>query len=159
MKKINRESEIEKKLVDFTDRVLAGKSGQPESNADEELRRLEETILRLKRALPRTESDEAAMKQLDSRLMARLRQEKKSLALPFWHKWFGWVWRRGQFRPLAAVAVSLLVLAAVAVISVLLFPVSSPSVSASELGDTRAAIAVIALTGLILALVWVNRRK
>ncbi len=159
MKKTNPESEIEKKLTDFTDRVLAGKSGQPDSSADEELRRLEEMILRLKRSLPRTEPEKAALKQLDSRLMARLRQEPKTTMVPFWRKWFGGTWKRGLLRPPALVGMSLLVLAALAVISVLFFPVSGSSVAVSTLANTRAAIAVIALTGLILALVWINRRK
>lgn len=159
MKKTNNDSELDNKLADFTDRVLAGKSGQLDSNADEELQGLEETILRLKRAMPQIEASKSKLEQIESRLAARLRNEEKNMALPFWRKWFEWNRKYGKFRPQVAVMVGLLVVIALAWLGTLFFPVNGSVVSAAAIARSRTALTALALIGLILLLGWINRSK
>jgi hypothetical protein len=159
MKQTKKNTEKDNQLADYTDRVLAGRSRQPESRADEEMRTLEETILRLKRVLPQAEMNEASVQGMESRLMARIRQERRGMAVPFWQKWFGWNGKYGRFRPQVAVAAGLLVLAAFAILGALAFPANGSSVVAAAFSKAPAILTAIALAGLIILLVWIGRRK
>src|SRR5512146_1490911 len=70
-------------LADFTDRVLDGNTSVPASNADDELRGLQETILRLQQTLPQDAPDEKALRRMQASFKARV-QKADSPTTPAW---------------------------------------------------------------------------
>lgn len=144
------------RLADFTDQVLDGKLKQAESNVDEELLGLEETILSLKRSLPSTPLDQAAIKQMQVRLNARIRREAQETKRPFWKKWF-----EPQSRPkfgMAVVAVALLIALVIFLPSVTTS--GSPSITATALTPAKNILFIVSiLAGIILIFLWTKRPK
>jgi len=98
---------MDDRLVEFTDRVLVGEVRDVDSKVDEELRGLEETVLRLHRTLPHTSLDEAAVKQMQVRLNARIRKKSAQIVPSFWRRIFPLNQVRPQFG-LAFAAVALI---------------------------------------------------
>lgn len=143
------------RLADFTDQVLDGKLKQAESNVDEELLGLEETILSLKRSLPSTPLDQAAIKQMQVRLNARIRREAQETKQPFWKKWF-----EPQSRPNLGMAVAAVALLIALVIFLPTFITSgSPSITATALTPAKNIFIVSILAGVILIFLWIKRPK
>src|SRR5512138_577324 len=62
-------------LANFTDRVLDGHTSSAASDADAELRGLEEMVLRLKRTLPEQAPDAKTLRRLQASFKVRARQE------------------------------------------------------------------------------------
>jgi hypothetical protein len=152
-------SDQDDRLAAFTDRVLKGQHKGTESITDEELRGLEETILRLQQAIPPASLDEAAIKQMQVRLNARIRREGGSRRPSFWKNWFGAGWRSGLPRPQYGMA-----FAAVAMIVVLLLLVPSwltggTPTTATALTPSQNITVVLGLAGVIFLIFWVSRRK
>lgn len=156
--------EKDNKLSDFTDRVLEGKMNQPASNQTDDLRGLEETVLRLNKSQSTSELDEAAKKQMWVRLNARVRREgaepkqKKS----FWESLFENEWMRTQtgLQYMATIGV-IATLAAVAIVVT----------GTTNGGDTNVGTAIntllsfpqnIIFAGILIGLIFLllnNRRK
>jgi len=149
------DSTHDERLADFTDRVLSGQAKEIESNADPELRNLEETVLRLNRTLPQTSLEEATAKQMWVRLNARARRENKRGEDSFWKRWF----LPNQVRPqfgMALGAVALLILLAVVIPS---FTTGGGSTIGTALTSSQGVTAVFVLIGFILIIFWFTRRK
>jgi len=143
------------RLADFTDRVMAGKVRQVESDMDEELLILEKTVLRLNQAFPLVSLDEAAVKQMQVRLNARMRRERQETSQPFWRKWF-----EPQFRLQFGMVLIISALVIVIAISPISFATADSSMDATALTPTQGSIA-LALAGVVLVLlwIWIKRRK
>jgi hypothetical protein len=143
------------RLADFTDRILEGKASEVEADVDEELLGLEKTVLRLNQAFPVVSLDEAAVKQMQVRLNARMRRERQETKQPFWKKWF-----EPQFRLQFGMILIMMAL----VIVIVIFPISSTpvgsSMNATALTPTQGSIA-LALTGVVFVLlwIWIKRRR
>ena len=152
-------SEQDERLADFTDRVLQGQLKGTESSADEELRGLEETILRLHQAIPPGSLDEAGIKQMQVRLNARIRREGRLRAPSFWEKWFGADWRASLPRPqygMAFAAIAMIVLVALLIPSLVTGGIPT---TATALTPSQDIALIVALAGIILFIFWVSRRK
>lgn len=102
--------EIERQLADFADQVMEGKMNPVASTQDQELLGLEETILRLDRAFPKKNIEDAASKQMLVRLKARMRREEEQAAEKpsFWKNLFNFQSNPQVGMILAAVAVLIL---------------------------------------------------
>lgn len=148
------DQEQDGRLAEYADRVMDGKMKQTESNVDDELLGLEQTILRLNHSLPPVSLDDATVKQMQVRLNARIRREAQEVKQPFWKKWFA-TQNRPQFG-FAFAAVALL----------LLLTVFAPSLGATGSSTTGTAltpmnnmVVVGVLVAGILVILWFMRRK
>ena len=77
-------------LVDFTDRLLDGKTTVLAPALDEELRALEETVLRMNRVFPREALDEKTRTQLEANFKILARKASPASS--------GFAWRSQQSR-------------------------------------------------------------
>lgn len=142
----------DERLADFTDQVLAGRVDRVESNADEELLALQETVLRLRQTIPPAALDRAAVKQMQARFKARVKREAREVRQPFWKKWFE-PQPRLQFAMAFAVTALLIAFAVFSPAAI-----NGSSSSATALTPVSGAIAALALAGILL-LFWLKRRK
>jgi len=143
------------RLADFTDQVLEGKLEKAESNADEELLGLEETILRLNRSLPSAPLDRATIKQMQVRLHARMRREAQEEKRPFWKRWM-----EPQFRPQLGMAFAVVMLLVVFVmLSPFLSGTSSPVTATALTLNNKNILIVGILIGIISIFIWIKRSK
>jgi len=141
---------LDERLADFTDRARGRVVNHVESHAQGELRRLEETILRLNRAFPANRLEEGAIRRMQASLHAR----RLRAAQPAKRRW-----RSSQSQQRLAFALTaLIVLVGVLVLSPWFFS-SSTSGTASAISPTGAALAASALAAGILLLLWIRRRK
>jgi hypothetical protein len=143
-------------LADFADRVRFDASVSVDPGTDDELRRLEETILRLNSLRPQKALDQETAKRMQADYLIRRRrlnaQEQAEQARR--HTWFG-----ALFRSPVAMAVASLVVVAVLVIL-------SPSIGATGTSISGTAglqvqpIGLVLIVGFFLILaVWLGRRK
>jgi hypothetical protein len=149
------DSTHDERLADFTDRVLKDQISEADSNADAELRHLEETVLRLNRTLPQTSLDETAVKQMWVRMNARARREAQKENEPFWKRWF----LPNQVRPQFGMAlgfVAMLVLLAVVIPS---FTTGGGSTIGTALTSSQGIATIVVLGSVILLIFWFTRRK
>jgi len=140
-------------LADFTDRILADKSDQADPEANEELRRLEETILRLKRAIPPAQLDAASIRQMQARLNARLKQESLQKEPSFWQNLFGRNLSRLFFTLPAVVILALAILAAP------FLTVNGSSIAATATIPPQSAMLIIVPAGTIIVILWIKYRR
>lgn len=90
MKKTDNTSQnLDDRLTDFADRVLAGKVQQLDQNVEDELQDLEQMVLRMQQAFPPLSLEEADIKRMQLNLNARVRREQQEAKQPFWKIWFG----------------------------------------------------------------------
>jgi hypothetical protein len=155
MKETDKRESLADRLAEFTDQVLAGEGQQVESGADEELHRLEEMILRLKRAVPHTSLDEGTVKRLQANLKARLRSEDGRTKINFWQKWF----RANRFHPQFG-----FVLCAVLILVFALFIAphltqTGPSISAVATRPSPFVFILALLSGITLLIIWISHRQ
>lgn len=147
--------EMDDRLADFTDQVLAGKSKQTESRMDDELRGLEETILRLKRAVTTTELDNVTVKRMQANLKARLRNEDEKTKMNFWQKWFG---TRQSYPQIVCAACAVVIV----VFTTFIAPhLTRPGSSMTAVATTPSPFVFIVamLAGAILLVIWTTHRK
>jgi len=85
--KQNSFSAQDERLAAFSDQAAAGKIHQAEVDAGEDLRTLEETLLRLQNAFPSESISTATVKQMHVRFKARARREAQQEKKPFWKQW------------------------------------------------------------------------
>lgn len=141
------------RLADFTDRVLRGQAGEIDSNADGELRGLEETILHLNQFLPPASLDEASVKKMLVRLNARLRKENERTKTSLPNKWPAVV------RPQFGMVLGVLAVVLAFVLVLPLLESSNSSTTATALGSPLGVVSAILLAGLIFFTLWITRRK
>ena len=149
--KHNQDFNLDDRLADFTDDVLDGKKQDEMPDREEELLQLKETILHLRTSFPPIEINEARTKQMYVRLKNRIKREEQEIKPAWWKRLFS----SPQF-VLVGTALGLLL------IFVLIFPSLTPagsSTSATALTPVSGPIAAAVLTGLILIIVWIKRRK
>ncbi len=149
------DSTHDERIADFTDRVLKGQISEIDSNADPELRHLEETVLRLNRTLPQTALDDATIKQMWVRLNARSRRESQKEQVPFWKRWF----LPDQVRPQFGMAFGLVAMVILLALVIPAFGTGDGSTIGTALSSSQGITAVIVLAGLILVIFWFARRK
>jgi hypothetical protein len=141
------------RLAEFTDLVLEGKVKHADSNVEEELLDLEQTILRLNQAFPPVSLDDATVKKMQVRLSARMRRETQQAKQPFWKKWF-----EPRYRLQFGMAFTL---AALMIVFAIFAPSTGggSSVTGTALTPLQGPIVVVVLAGLVLFVYWMNRRK
>ena len=133
-------------LADFTDQILAGKTSVP---ADAELRGLEETILRLKQALPPDTLDEKTARRMQANFKARVRKSD-SQTLP--------VWQFVRPRQRLAFAFAAVALVALLIVFPFLTPIGEPVEGTAGLQPQYVILLAGALC-VIALLLWTRRRK
>lgn len=159
MKKTDNTSQnLDDRLAEFADRVLAGKVQQIEPNVEDELQDLEQMVLHMHQTFPPLSLEEADVKRMQANLNARIRREQQEAKPPFWKTWFG-SWQsqrtRQQTRLAFAGAMALILLAfAVPYLN----SVNQNTVGTAGLGSpiVMGLIAAAFLAGLIF---WATRRK
>ena len=145
----------DEELIDFTDRVLKGQMKNIASDANEELKGLEETILRLHNSMPSSSLEESKKKQMLVRLNARIRREKEQP-----EKKSFWASLRDQARPQLALGMGMIALLIVAVvISPTLGVDGSPTTVGTALTASRNILLPAILLGLIAIILWAKRKK
>lgn len=148
-------SEQNDRLAEFTDEVLAGKVEQSDPRSDDELRSLEETILRLKHAVPQIELDEATVNHMQARLNARLQHENRRTNLSLWQKWF----RARRSHPQMIFAFGALLILVFAIFIAPLLTRTGPSTTAVANRPSPFVLIVATLAGVGLLIIWINHRK
>lgn len=136
-------------LADFTDRVLDGKATTPASPTEDELRGLEETILRLKQTLVQKALDEKTFRHMQADFRIRA-QKIDSSASSFW-----------QFlrpRQRLAVAFATVALATLLIVLPFLTFTNEPIQGTAGL-QTQGVILLISVVCLVTLFIWVQRRK
>ena len=137
------------RLADFTDRVLDGKASVPASPAEDELRGLEETVLRLKQTLPRETPDEKALRRMQANFEARVRKAD-SPTIPTW-----------QFlRPRQRLVLTFATVALVALLIAFPFlPLTNEPVQGTAGIQAERMILLAGSVCVVILLLWARRRK
>lgn len=146
-------SDRDDRLADFTDRVLNGQAGEIDSNADDELRGLEETILHLNQSLPPASLDKAAVMKMLVRLKARLRKDDERMTSLLSNR------RPVSIRPQWGMVIGILAVALAFVLVLPLLESSNSSTTATALASPLGIFSAILLAGLIVFTLWITRRK
>jgi len=147
-------------LADFTDQALAGRPADPSAaGADVEAQALANMVLRIKHAFPPEELEAAAVKRMHRETLARWRTEqqsrKKSWTDIFHLDWLVAPNGRNQ------VGWSLTVIA-IAGLFILALPVitsGNSNITGSAGAQLRGVVSWIIPLAVILAMVWLLRRK
>jgi hypothetical protein len=136
-------------LADFTNRVLDGEMSVPASPADAELRGLKETILRLKRTIPREAPDEKLLKRMQADFKERTRQAGVSTSS---------VWQ--LLRPRQRLTLAFVGIALVAILIAFPFlPLSTDPIQGTAGFQAQDVILLAGLGCVVVLLIWVGRRK
>src|SRR3990172_6690437 len=143
-------------LADFADRLQMNGSAKPGFGADEELRGLEETLLRLSRAFPREALNEETVKrmQADFRIRKRRQAAQEQAGRQTW-------WRSLFQSPLnlAVVAITVIAIGVLALLAPSLIAIGS-SMSGTAGTQAQPIGFLIALGVMIILLgLWAGRRK
>jgi hypothetical protein len=146
-------SDRDDRLADFTDRVLNGQAGETDSNADDELRGLEETILRLNQSLPHASPDKASAMKMLVRLKARMRKDDARMPNLLSNR------RPASILSPWGMVIGVLAVALAFVLALPLLGPSNSSTSATALGSPLGIFSAILLAGLIAFTLWITRRK
>ena len=137
-------------LADFTDRILEGKTAVLASSSDDELRGIEETVIRLNRAFAKEPLDEKTLKRLQADLKSRIRKAN-SIARPVWQS-------RQSRQRLALVYAAIVILAAIFITTT--FLTSGTGDIQGTAGFQPQNIALLTILGCVIVLAfWLGRRK
>lgn len=136
-------------LADFTDHVLDGETAVPTSHTDVELRGLEETILRLKRALPQAAPDGKLLRRMQADFKGRTRRAGVSPSS---------VWQLLQPRQRLTLAFVGLALA-VLLVAFPFLPVTTDPIQGTAGFQARDAILLAGIGCVVVLLIWAARRK
>ncbi len=137
-------------LADFTDRVLDGKTAVLASSADDELRGLEETIMRLNQVLPHKAPDEATLKRLQADFTSRARSAGRS-SRP--------VWQSRQSRQRLILAFTAIVILVAIFIGIPFLLSGSGNIQATAGLQPQSILALVAIGGTVVLLIWLGHRK
>ena len=150
---------IDDQLAEFTDRARSEQTGSTEPGANAELMQLEELVLRLNKAFPRSEVDKISLKRIQSNLRAKWQSAGQAAKLPAWRKWLGTGWgtRASRQRLALALVIGMVVILALT-ISPLLYT-NQTDTTASAISTAQVVSAVAILAGIILAIMWLNNRR
>ena len=151
---INPTPTHDQRLADFADRIRRGSCAEPESEANEELRGLEETLLRLNRAFPRDTMGEELVKRMHADFGIR----KRRLAAQ--EHGNRQTWWNSLFRsPMAMATAALVVVGMLALLAPALTSMGS-STSGTAGAQAKPIGFVFVLGALIILLaLWSGRRK
>jgi hypothetical protein len=138
------------RLADFADAVLKGKARR-RASSDEELRVLEETILRLHKAYPPISLEKARVKQMQVRLKNRIKREGTAPQPAGWRKWFA--------HPQAGVFAWSVILALLFLFTAPLFSSVGSSAAGAAWTPVHGILIALGLILLIGLLYWTNRKK
>lgn len=161
----NNDKTDEEELADFADQVLSenAEADQDPSAPDPEMRALQQTVLRLKKALPEDGPSDAAVFRMRQNIVRQWKQQenqpssswKRSLSL---HKLFGLRWESQDRRRRKTMVVYLGTALLLLLVS---FPFlyDEPSLQPAASGHHWNASIFFAVSGLILLGLWFFRRK
>jgi hypothetical protein len=156
--------DLDQQLADFTDEVLSGV--QPETQTmlseNQELRPLQETVLRFQRAFgTRQTPNEALARRVQANLIAAWRNQPELQPEPWWRRW-----SRGISLPAARrgwAPVSALVVVLIVVLATSLLVPASPSGGGlpGAAGGWAGVIPALLILGIVLVVIciWLIRRK
>jgi len=155
MSDTNKNFSQDEELSDFTDHVIRGQMKNIAADSNEELRGLEETILRLHSNMPSTSLEESTKKQMLVRLNARIRREKeqpkkKSL----------WAFLT-ESQPQFSIAIGII---AILIISIVISPSltgfgGSSTTVGTALNSNSNIFVAIGLIAVIIGIIWSVRHK
>jgi hypothetical protein len=137
-------------LAEFTDRLLEGKADEVASSTDPELRGLEETVLRLKRAFPKGVLDASSARRLQSDFQARVRKENREQQP---------AWRSRQSRQRLGLVLAGIAIVIVVLVITPLLPVDNGSILGTAGTQLPGIGLAIVLGALLLLALWQARRK
>jgi hypothetical protein len=157
----NKKFSQDEELSEFTDRVLKGQMKHTASDSNEELRDLEETILRLHSTMPSSSLEESTKKQMLVRLNARIRREKEfPQKRSLWASLFNMEWMRNSSRLQFAGAIGVIALIITAVVfSPGLIGTGGATTIGTALSGSNGFVLPTVLLGLIVLILWLKRRK
>jgi len=155
--------DLDQELADFTDEVLSGVQPETQTMLSEnpELRGLQQTVLRFKRAFgTRQTPDEALARRIQANLVAAWRKEPELQPEPWWQRWWRGITPRPTRRgwgPMVALVVVLLVIMATS----LVVPFSPTSPGPGAAGGWAGLVPAMLILGgvLVVICIWLIRRK
>lgn len=157
MTDINKNFSQDEELSDFTDRVLKGQMKNIASDSNEELRGLEETILRLHNTMPSSSLEESTKKQMLVRLNARIRREKEQ---PQKMSFLASLFSTTRPQPKFTLAIGIL---AIFITAVILSPALGIGDSSTTIGtafnSNFSIFIILGLIAVVIGVLWSTRRK
>ncbi len=149
----NEFTETDARLADFTDRLLGGETAPIASASDEDLLRLQQTVLRVTHAFPPKTQTDAMAKQMLVRFKARAkREEAQAVKSSIWKRLFDF-----QSNPQNALLFAAVMVLVVAVVALPFL--QSPGSAVAGAALTGGNFYIVA--GLVLALLvvyWFSRK-
>ncbi len=149
-KSINDLDAVDAVLADFTDRLLDGKTPVSASASDEELRALEETLMRLNHVFPKELLDEKTRKHLENNFKVRARKASPAPS------GFAWWSQRSRQRVI-------LIFAAIVIMAIFIvtpFLSSGAGNVQGTAGFQTQGIALFVILGVVIvSFIWLGRRK
>lgn len=141
-------------LADFADRARMDVSMESDPNADQELRGLEETLVRLNRAFPREAMNENTIKRMQADFgIRRRRQETQERASRQ-------TWLSSLFQsPVALALVTFVVVGVLIILSPSLTSLGTSTSGAAGAQNQPVGFLVIIGVALIFFALWIMRRK
>jgi hypothetical protein len=157
MTDMNKKFSQDDELSEFTDRVLKGQMKHTASDSDEEMRGLEETILRLHNNMPSSSLEESTKKQMLVRLNARIRREKEQpQKMSFWAS----IFNTTRSQPKFTLAIGILAIFITAVILSPTLGVGDPSTTIGTAFNSNFSVFIIlGLMVVVIGVLWSVRRK
>ena len=137
-------------LADFTDRVLDGKTAVVASATDNELRSLEETVMRLHQGLPKGALNEQELRRMQADFKTRARRASMSSRPD---------WQSQQSRPWIIPAFAAIAIFAAIFILMPFLTTGSGEVQGTAGFQPQGAFLLLGVGGAIVLLIWLGRRK
>lgn len=160
------DSTLEDQLADFTDQILEKNAEQDKdpSTPDPELHALQQTVLRLKNALPDDGPGEAVIRRMRQNIVMQWKQQASKTSEPFWKRFFSpripadQKWQPLHIRRLKSLAIYLAAAVALLFVSILLMN-KTRFVQPAASGQYLNISIFILFGGLIVLALWFFRRK
>ena len=158
MSDTNKNFSQDEELSDFTDHVIRGQMKNIAADSNEELRGLEETILRLHSNMPSTSLEESTKKQMLVRLNARIRREKEQYKKKSFWESFGKLQAPSRLQFTVVLGV-IAILVVTMIISPILGNSGSSTTVGTALNSNSNIFVAIGLIAVIIGIIWSVRRK
>ena len=158
MTDFNKQLSQDEELSEFTDHVLKGQMKNTASDSAEELRDLEETVLRLHNTMPSSSLEESTKKQMLVRLNARIRKEQTQQK-SFWASLFDFHWIQNQSRTQFVAAIGIIAILVIAVIISPALGTDGSSTTGTAFNSKYSILIITGLIALIFGILWSVRRK
>jgi hypothetical protein len=137
-------------LADFTDRVLDGKTAVLASSSDDELRQLEETVMRVHQASPKEALEEKTIKRMQADFKSRARKAGSSSRTG---------WQSQQSRQRIALAFAAIAILAAIFLVIPFLTSGNGGVQGTAGLQTQGTLLLIAFGCVVVLLIWLGRRK